>query len=236
MVKHICPTCKKVFKKKSNLDDHLNRKKPCNPPEMVVQKDNGYDVLVKKIEMLTEKVNDAQFETNAKKIDLLEQKNKELEKNTKKLEKNTEKIKVLEKKVKELLIENKECKKNIKNMEKKLETINQSQTLSDNSSNDKPIKLTLKQKIPAPLKAAVWDEWIGEEVGKAKCMCCKKTDLTQGSFTCGHIVAESKGGNLTVNNLKPICQLCNSSMGNRNMDEFIKFCGFDKIVAKPLIK
>ena len=46
------------------------------------------------------------------------------------------------------------------------------------------------------------------------------------SFHCGHIIAESKGGELSVNNLKPICQSCNSSMGTQNMDEYIKKYGF----------
>ena len=46
------------------------------------------------------------------------------------------------------------------------------------------------------------------------------------SFHCGHIIAESKGGELSVNNLKPICQSCNSSMGTQNMDEYIEKYGF----------
>ena len=41
-------------------------------------------------------------------------------------------------------------------------------------------------------------------------------------FHCGHIISEFNGGNLDVENLKPICQPCNSSMKTMNMDEFIK--------------
>ena len=58
-------------------------------------------------------------------------------------------------------------------------------------------------------------------IGKAKCMCCNSTDITQMSFNCGHIIAEANGGNTIVSNLKPICQNCNSSMGTKNMNEFI---------------
>jgi 5-methylcytosine-specific restriction endonuclease McrA len=79
-----------------------------------------------------------------------------------------------------------------------------------------------KQPIPVPLRRIVWNNWIGEDIGKAKCMCCKLTDITQLTFHCGHILAESKGGELIKDNLKPICQSCNSSMGNKNMDEFIQ--------------
>lgn len=46
------------------------------------------------------------------------------------------------------------------------------------------------------------------------------------SFNCGHIIAEANGGEVTVSktvsNLKPICQNCNSSMGTKNMDDFMK--------------
>jgi hypothetical protein len=78
-----------------------------------------------------------------------------------------------------------------------------------------------KKRIPAAVKKLVWNTYIGEEIGKSKCKCCKLTDITQMSFHCGHIVAESKGGAAIVSNLKPICQNCNSSMGTQHMDEFM---------------
>ena len=83
-----------------------------------------------------------------------------------------------------------------------------------------------KRSIPTTLKRIVWNFWIGEEIGKTKCMCCKLTDITQLAFNCGHIIAESKGGELKMENLKPICQSCNSSMGKQNMHEFIQKYGF----------
>jgi len=88
------------------------------------------------------------------------------------------------------------------------------------------IKKYKKKSIPLTLKRIVWNKWIGEEVGKAKCSCCKLTEITQLSFNCGHILAESKGGELKMDNLKPICQSCNSSMGSMNMDEYMKKYGF----------
>ncbi len=72
------------------------------------------------------------------------------------------------------------------------------------------------------MKRLVWNKWIGEEIGKFKCLCCNVTDINQMSFNCGHIIAESKGGETILSNLKPICQNCNSSMGSLNMDEFMK--------------
>jgi hypothetical protein len=77
-----------------------------------------------------------------------------------------------------------------------------------------------KTRIPATVKRLVWNKHIGEETGKSKCLCCKVTDITQMSFNCGHIVSENNGGDVKVDNLLPVCQNCNSSMGTMNMDEF----------------
>jgi hypothetical protein len=86
-------------------------------------------------------------------------------------------------------------------------------------NKDKPYK---KKHISATLKRLVWNKYIGESIGKAKCYCCKTTDITQLSFHCGHVIPEYEGGYTTLDNLRPICQNCNSSMGTQNMNEFMK--------------
>lgn len=67
----------------------------------------------------------------------------------------------------------------------------------------------------------MWNKYIGEDIGKSKCVCCKYTDISQMDFNCGHVISEFNGGKITLDNLKPICSLCNTSMGIKNMDEFI---------------
>ena len=97
---------------------------------------------------------------------------------------------------------------------------------NDNSDSDKTddtiesCKTNKKKSISATVKRLVWNKNIGEAIGKSKCLCCETTDITQMSFHCGHIIAEIKGGETIVSNLKPICQNCNSSMGSKNMNEF----------------
>jgi len=89
-----------------------------------------------------------------------------------------------------------------------------------NTIKDESIKKK-KKSISATVKRLVWNTNIGEDIGKTKCMCCKSTDITQLSFNCGHIIAEANGGDTVVSNLKPICQNCNSSMGTKNMNDFM---------------
>ncbi len=91
---------------------------------------------------------------------------------------------------------------------------------TENLSNKKK-----KKPIPVALKRMVWNKWIGEELGKSKCLCCKLTEITMLNFSCGHIIAEANGGELKLDNLKPICGSCNSSMNTCNMNDFIKKYG-----------
>ena len=101
------------------------------------------------------------------------------------------------------------------------------------NTNVKPIKESQpkykKKHIPSTLKRMVWDEYIGANIGTAKCMCCKIQDIRQIEFTCGHIIAEKEGGETNLKNLRPICSKCNLSMRIVNMTEFMRKYGFGKL-------
>ena len=79
-----------------------------------------------------------------------------------------------------------------------------------------------KKTIPKSVKENVWNKYIGESIGKSKCLCCKSNDIKQLSFEAGHVIPECKGGLCTVENLRPICKSCNGSMGSINMNDFMK--------------
>jgi len=86
-----------------------------------------------------------------------------------------------------------------------------------------------KEKIPATVRNSVWNQNIGVTIGQSECMCCKSEPITRANFECGHVIAEKNNGIVELNNLKPICKHCNTSMGTENMDSFMKKYGFDKI-------
>ena len=110
--------------------------------------------------------------------------------------------------------------KNINNIDNTNKSIDESinKNIIVEKSTDKKNK---KKAIPVALKRKVWNKWIGESIGKSKCLCCNLTDIAQLNFSCGHIIPESNGGELKLDNLKPICISCNSSMGKTNMNNFI---------------
>jgi hypothetical protein len=92
---------------------------------------------------------------------------------------------------------------------------------AETETNDEPLHLRRK-KAPKQIKTLVWNKYIGSDVAEAPCMSCRTAKISNRSFHCGHVIAESKGGDMNINNLRPVCADCNGSMGTRSMNEFTK--------------
>jgi phage/plasmid-associated DNA primase len=85
-----------------------------------------------------------------------------------------------------------------------------------------------KTKIPATLRNSVWNYYIGHDNKKSICYCCNTENISTGNFECGHVISEKNKGLININNLRPICSLCNKSMGIENMELFMSKCGYSK--------
>ena len=77
-----------------------------------------------------------------------------------------------------------------------------------------------KEPIPKTLKNCLWINYF-KDSRSGLCLCCKREVITFANFHAGHICAESMGGKTSLENLIPLCQLCNTSMGKQNVYEFI---------------
>ncbi len=83
-----------------------------------------------------------------------------------------------------------------------------------------------KRSIPKKVKTDVWNKYIGSEIPKHKCLCCKMVTISNTDFDCGHVESEANGGGDTICNLRPICSSCNNSMKTMNMVEYVKKHGY----------
>jgi len=83
----------------------------------------------------------------------------------------------------------------------------------------KPIKKITKNSLPKTIRSLVWDKYIGKEKGIGICYVCSN-EINSKHFECGHVVARKCGGTDTADNLRPICSMCNKSVGAHNMDDF----------------
>jgi hypothetical protein len=87
-------------------------------------------------------------------------------------------------------------------------------------------KKGVKGSLPKALRNATWNKYIGVGVGESFCFCCRLEPILQTNFVCGHVQSRAKGGKDSLENLRPVCGACNSSMGVKNMEDFAKECGF----------
>lgn len=89
---------------------------------------------------------------------------------------------------------------------------------------DKPYK---KQPIKSCIRNAVWNTYIGSDKKIAYCYFGCGEIISTANFECGHIQAESKGGETSIRSIRPICGQCNKSSSTANMLDFIKEYHFD---------
>ena len=79
-----------------------------------------------------------------------------------------------------------------------------------------------KKAIPKTIKIGVWNKYVGSDVGVHDCLVCGQNKIYQSMFTAGHVISEYHGGKVVVDNLRPICNLCNLSMATKNMGDFVE--------------
>ena len=76
-----------------------------------------------------------------------------------------------------------------------------------------------KKPISKALKTDVWNNYFSKLT--AKCPCCGEREISAQNYEAGHIKSEKSGGETNINNLIPVCGLCNKSMGTNNFKEFM---------------
>lgn len=99
---------------------------------------------------------------------------------------------------------------------KEIEEINKKY---DNIVQEIKKKHKKRKTIPKTLKNKVWDSYIGKNKGIGECFCCSKT-IDSKDFECGHVQSVNTGGETILSNLRPICGVCNKSMGTENLNIF----------------
>lgn len=75
-----------------------------------------------------------------------------------------------------------------------------------------------KKRIPLAMRVAVWDKYFPKQ-RYGECFVCSR-EISMEMFECGHVDAESKGGETELANLIPVCSLCNKSMATKNLHDF----------------
>lgn len=99
----------------------------------------------------------------------------------------------------------------------------------------KKLKKYRKANIPKALREQVWLQTFGKVYENSCYISWCNNIINVFDFQVGHDIPESKGGSLTIDNLKPICSRCNLSMGNNySIKEWQNFKKIEKNRILPL--
>jgi len=93
-----------------------------------------------------------------------------------------------------------------------------------------------RKKISKTLRDQVWFKYMGGDKAEGRCYCCKIRPIHITDFEVGHNKPSSKGGKDHINNLRPICRICNRGMGSRMTIEGYKKKHYGKTTTKKLKK
>lgn len=175
------------------------------------------DILVQQDEKEKEKENDNSNNNKTEQLTLIEQ----LEKQKQEIElKMKEETKRQEEEKRQKEKEKEEEEKRQKEEEETKRQKDKEEETKRQKEKEKEDKKK-KQSIPKNVRVIIWNHYIGEDIIKHKCLCCKKVTISNTNFDVGHVLSEKNGGTHEINNLRPICFACNHSMGSENMIDFV---------------
>ena len=95
--------------------------------------------------------------------------------------------------------------------------------IKDNTASEQDLEKEIthaREPIPKCVRNALWINFFKNQ-REGKCKCCLRETISIGNFHAGHIKAHANGGSTTLDNLVPICMLCNTSIGKHDLNEFI---------------
>ena len=129
----------------------------------------------------------------------------------------------------------KSSKKQERNTKKKKSSANTSKKGKQSIEDIKPEINKVKnkrKKVPKAVKESIWKKYISDTELRGKCFIGCGNDIQINNFEAGHVIPVCEGGENTIENLRPICSLCNKSMGTQNLNDFIKSFGFKDDITK----
>lgn len=79
------------------------------------------------------------------------------------------------------------------------------------------IILWINKKIPSSLREEIALKKFRDS-DKKNCPVCNTHTIEKSNYQAGHIISRKNGGLIYFNNIIPICQTCNTSMGSKDLD------------------
>jgi len=203
-------------------NDIKNLSKSCDVKKVSTSKKDElvYQILFYNVNNMIFRMNDNilnQDLENVQPLSLIEQLEKQKQEIEQKMQEETKKKEEETKKKEEETKKKEEETKKLLEEEEKKKADEEKKRIEEEKKEAKK----KKQSIPKNVRVIIWNHYIGEDIIKHKCLCCKKVTISNTNFEVGHVLSEKNGGTHEINNLRPICFACNHSMGSENMIDFV---------------
>ena len=117
--------------------------------------------------------------------------------------------------------EDKEKKVNIEDKKDKVKKVNIEDKKDKEDKVNKEEFFHKRKYLSQGLRHKIWTKTYGEEF-KVECDCCNLSIINPFNCVWGHILSHAEGGDTGIDNMKPICNCCNASMGKKHMNEYKK--------------
>lgn len=72
-----------------------------------------------------------------------------------------------------------------------------------------------RKRLSLTKRTTLWDTYIGTDFGRILCPYCGVNKISQLSFEAGHVISRKDGGDIDIENLRPLCNSCNKSLGSK---------------------
>jgi 5-methylcytosine-specific restriction endonuclease McrA len=90
---------------------------------------------------------------------------------------------------------------------------------------------SVRTKIPATLREQIWKKHNKNTCDEGECFVCG-AQLRFADMECGHVIPHALGGSTSVDNLMPVCRMCNRDMGIMNLMHYKNM--LQSIMSSPM--
>lgn len=112
---------------------------------------------------------------------------------------------------------------------KTLEYSEESESLNQSEIEEKILTRRNSKVDLKVIRDKIWSIWCCD---KRICFACE-SEISKDDWHCGHILAESKGGNASLDNLRPLCPDCNRKMRTTHMYRYIIYRNLPSVSKLP---
>lgn len=99
-----------------------------------------------------------------------------------------------------------------------------SKIINEHQNTINPKNSHKRIKVSAAMRASLWNKYFDDETNKGECILCQ-CELKMSQYHVSHIQSLKENGTYNQDNLTIMCSKCNTSLGSKNLNDYLKEYG-----------